>query len=227
MTDWRVSVIMPVYCGEAFIVEALHSITRQDWPIKEIIVVDDGSTDDTASVVRQFPGRVRYVHQENRGPQHARNLGLSMACGNAIAFLDADDTWCPGKLAIQGPLLDTEDVVIGHTRIMNDPHSEAFILPSLNCALFRKSAFNQIGHLDPELEYSDDMDWYMRAREADLAIRIHDDVVLEHRRHDSNLTRNFAKKKRFHLLMLHKSILRRREKGIVISPLFSDFRHVG
>jgi GT2 family glycosyltransferase len=106
---------------------------------------------------------------------------------------------------------------------MDDPDGVPFILPSLCCALFRKSAFEQIGHFDPDLEYSDDMDWYLRAREDGLGIELHKDVVLEHRRHDANLTKNSEKKERFHLLMLHKSIKRRREKGITSAPQFSDF----
>lgn len=227
MTAWHVSVIVPVFNGAAFIAEALDSIVQQCFPALEIIVVDDGSTDETASIVEQHPAEVRYHYQHNQGPQHARNRGLEMACGNAVAFLDSDDIWTPDKLAIQSSMLDHSAVVIGHTKILGEADAEPFILPSLCCALFRISAFEQVGGFDPELEYSDDMDWYQRARESDLQISLHKDVVLHHRRHANNLTKNIEKKERFHLLMLHKSIKRRREQGIGGVPLFSDFLEQG
>lgn len=224
MSGWTISVIMPVYCGEAFIGTALDSILAQGAArVLEVIVVDDGSTDATGAIVRaRYPG-IRYHRQENRGAQHARNTGLGLAQGNAIAFCDADDRWADDKLTLQVPLLERADVVIGHTRIMDDPASLPFILPSLCCALFRRSAFDAIGQFDPDLPYSDDMDWYLRAREAGLAFAVHREVVLLHRRHAGNLTRDTAKKEHYHLRMLHKSIRRRREQGMIAMPRFSDF----
>jgi len=228
MNGWQVSVIIPVYCGEEFIADALASIAAQTVPVREIIVIDDGSTDKTAEIVKQYPADnwpagIRYIYQENRGPHHARNHGLQLAAGNAIAFLDADDTWRPGKLADQLPKLDNADVVIGRTVIMDATGGVPFVLPSLCCALFRKSAFDRIGHFDPDLEFSDDMDWYLRARENGLGIKLHGDVVLEHRRHGANLTRDTDRKQRFHLLMLHKSIMRRREKIAASAPQLPCF----
>lgn len=223
MKDWRVSVIVPVHCGEQFIEHALSSILRQNAPVHEIIVIDDGSTDNTAAIVQGFSEPVRYLYQDNKGPQHARNRGLTLAEGNVIAFLDADDAWRANKLTLQLPMLDQFAVVMGHTKIMDDPDALPFILPSLCCALIRKSAFDEIGSFDPQLECSDDMDWYLRAREAGMPITLHEDVVLEHRRHDRNLTRDVVKKEHFHLLMLRKSIERRRASGGTDMPQFSDF----
>lgn len=224
MNKWAVSVIVPVYNGAAFIAEALASIAAQGTRlVSEVIVVDDGSTDATPDIVRSATGPVRYFRQDNAGPQIARNAGLAKARGNAIAFLDADDCWSADKLAVQLPLLDDADIAIGHTRIMHDPSSQPFILPSMCCSLIRKSAFDKIGAFDPELACSDDMDWYLRAREDGLSFRIHPQVVLQHRRHAANLTRDGEAKERYHLLMLHKSILRRRAKGITDMPRFTDF----
>ena len=107
-----VSVIVPAYNCAARIVHALDSIAAQSYPREsiEIIVIDDGSTDDTAARVDAFaarsPTETRYVVQQNAGPAAARNHGLSLARGDVIAFLDADDWWLPTKLELQVPLLN-------------------------------------------------------------------------------------------------------------------------
>lgn len=96
-----VSVIMPAYNAELYISEAIKSVLTQDYPNLELIVVDDGSQDGTATVASSFGGCVRVFQQTNGGPSVARNFGLSVAKGDFIAFLDADDIWRPGKLTAQ------------------------------------------------------------------------------------------------------------------------------
>lgn len=81
--------------------DAIESVLGQTYPVREIIVVDDGSTDDTARLVRRFGPRVSYQQQENRGVAVARNVGMSLAKGELIAFLDSDDVWYPFKLELQ------------------------------------------------------------------------------------------------------------------------------
>ena len=95
-----VSVIVPVYNGEHYLSFAIHSILRQDYHPSEVIVVDDGSTDNSANIARSFK-EVRYIHQSNQGVAMARNVGIAAARGEFIAFLDADDLWTPNKLSIQ------------------------------------------------------------------------------------------------------------------------------
>jgi glycosyltransferase involved in cell wall biosynthesis len=96
-----VTVVIPVFNGQRFIGEAIRSVLAQTFHDVEIIVVDDGSTDGTASVVRRFIPAVSYYRQENSGAGVARNLGVSAARGEWIAFLDADDLWYPSKLTVQ------------------------------------------------------------------------------------------------------------------------------
>ena len=100
-TDPRFSVVVPVFNCERYIREALESVLGQDYPPVEVIVVDDGSIDNTAQIVQQFADRylISYVRQDNQGPSAARNRGVSLAQGDWIAFLDADDVWYQGKLA--------------------------------------------------------------------------------------------------------------------------------
>lgn len=102
---FAISVVIPAYNAERFIRRAVDGVLRQTCPAQEIIVVDDGSTDGTAEVVRQFGAKVRYLHQANAGVSVARNTGIQAAQGEWIAFLDADDEWYPEKLRLQTELL--------------------------------------------------------------------------------------------------------------------------
>ena len=99
-----VSVIMPAYNAEKYIAEAIHSVIQQTYTNWELIVIDDGSADRTAFIVKDLIGgndRIKYLYQDNGGQGKARNNGLKHAKGEYIAFLDADDLWVPDKLLIQ------------------------------------------------------------------------------------------------------------------------------
>ena len=96
-----VSVVVPVFNGAQYIEACLQSILQQDYPALEVIVVDDGSTDQTESLVRNFSKNVVYVRQENSGSAVARNLGVQIARGDLIAFNDSDDLWAPHRLKQQ------------------------------------------------------------------------------------------------------------------------------
>src|SRR5688500_8177111 len=96
-----VSVVIPTYNYGRFIAHAIRSVLAQTRPADEIIIVDDGSTDDTTDAVKQFGENVKYVRQENAGVCAARNRGVRESTGDLIAFLDADDTWEPENLEKQ------------------------------------------------------------------------------------------------------------------------------
>jgi glycosyltransferase involved in cell wall biosynthesis len=106
-----VSVVIPVFNGEGCLAEAIESALVQDHPDVEVIVVDDGSTDQTAAVVRSYEG-VRYLRQENAGAGAARNAGVAAARGTYVAFSDADDVLLPHRLSAQAQVLD-DDPAIG------------------------------------------------------------------------------------------------------------------
>jgi len=101
-----ISAVIPAYNAAAFIRRTIDSILAQSLQPEEIIVVDDGSTDDTKSVVDAYGGKVRCIRQENAGDGPARNTGVAAAKGEWIAFLDHDDEWLPHKLELQMALLD-------------------------------------------------------------------------------------------------------------------------
>ena len=96
-----ISAVIPAYNSADFIADAINSILKQTYPVAEIIVVDDGSSDNTEHIVRNLPGNIHYYKQTNQGPSVARNQGIKMAGGDWIAFLDADDQWTPDKIEKQ------------------------------------------------------------------------------------------------------------------------------
>lgn len=196
-----VSVIIPVYNGARFIVEAVQSIVAQEYGSLEIIVVDDGSTDETAEIVARFDWDVRYVFQENAGPGAARNRGIRDASGDLIAFLDADDLWAAGslQLLVNRLLEDPErDVVHGHARLFRDGDPNScmdFLNPGevfpyyIGAGLYHRRAFERAGLFEEQLRFSEDTEWYRRAAELGLRIDRLEGITLMVRRHENNMTR--------------------------------------
>jgi glycosyltransferase involved in cell wall biosynthesis len=101
MTPASLSVIIPSYNSGPLVTQAVDSVLAQTVPASDVIVVDDGSADDTAARLLPYPAHVRYVRQENQGVSAARNHGLRLAQGELVAFLDADDVWHPRKVELQ------------------------------------------------------------------------------------------------------------------------------
>jgi glycosyltransferase involved in cell wall biosynthesis len=220
----RASVIVPVYNGAVFIGDAIESILAQDYAPLEVLIVDDGSSDATADVVRSFGSRVRYFRQANAGPAAARNRGLALAGGELIAFLDADDVWPAQKLNAQARYLREHaeaHIVLGRieylrlpggseTAIRYEDGGNTVTSVHLGSGLFRRSAFERVGDFDPELRYSEDHDWMLRAREAGLRIAIMDEITLVYRMHAGNMTRDKGLADVSMARVLKKSIDRRR-----------------
>lgn len=107
----QVSVIIPTYNGSRFICQTVESVFRQSYPDYEVIVVDDGSSDQTGEVLEPYLDRIRYYHQPNQGVAAARNFGLEVARGNYINFLDHDDWLLPQKLALQVDIFEKQPSV--------------------------------------------------------------------------------------------------------------------
>jgi glycosyltransferase involved in cell wall biosynthesis len=192
---------MPVRNGERYLAEAIESVLAQRPQPLEVIVVDDGSEDGTAAVVRRFDPHVRLLSQAGRGSGAARNAGLAASTASHVAFLDADDLWNPGKLAVQLAALSVDprlDLVFGRTR--------QFITPDLDPAsaarravsprpvpaylsgvlLARRGAFARVGGFREDVATAEFVDWMARARECGLRERMLEEVVLLRRIHASN-----------------------------------------
>jgi GT2 family glycosyltransferase len=225
-----VSVVVPVRNGASFLPGAVASIQAQNYPVLEIIVVDDGSTDDIQDVTTRLPAAIRYFRQEPSGPAAARNRGIREAKGELIAFLDVDDLWPADNLNIMVDMMLASprlDVVQGYAQIMRQmPGSQEYefigcplevFLDYLGGALYRRSAFDKVGLLDESLAYCEDVDWFFRARDSGLAIERLDQISLYVRRHQQNMTRD-GKQKRFALLVLKKIMAQRRARATTAEP---------
>jgi GT2 family glycosyltransferase len=226
-----VSVIIPVHNGARFLRDAVRSILAQNYTPLEIIVVDDGSTDDLASAVRALDADVRLIWQANRGPAAARNLGIRNAAGELLAFLDVDDFWPRHGLASLAAHLTERpelDVVQGYAQLVranDDGEIQEFVgsaaetFPdSVSTALYRRRAFELNGLFDPELRFGEDTDWFTRAREKGVAVERVEQVTLLVRRHADNMTRGKDFREIGALRVFKKALDRRRAKAIERPP---------
>ena len=181
----RVSVVIPAYNHARFLPDALESVLAQTFRDFEVLVVDDGSTDNTGEVVAAFAPRVRYIHQHNGGPSRARNTGIRHTTGEYVAFLDADDTWMPEKLALQVGYLDTHpDAGLVFTKVMvtTEAGQQLYTYPhryryerraferlllwsygSMNVVMLRRLCFDKLGFFDESLRAAEDWDMWLRA----------------------------------------------------------------
>lgn len=116
--DPLVTVIIPAYNSELYIAEAIDSALRQDYPALEIIVVDDGSADNTRNIVLGYGDKVRLLSQHNKGSAAARNLGILNGRGKYVAFLDADDIWWPHKIRYQIAELSKSGYKMAYSRFI-------------------------------------------------------------------------------------------------------------
>jgi glycosyltransferase involved in cell wall biosynthesis len=188
----QVTVLITTFNGEHFIADAINSALRQTYRPFEILVIDDGSSDGVASVVRGFKG-VQYVYQENQGVSVARNTGLALARGDVIAYLDHDDIWAPNMLAIHASYLSAHPeiactVASGRNRYMDGSLGSGPAYPCFGSLVMRRSMFAVVGGFDPAMVRAEDIEWVMRLGEAGLRFAILPDDLVTRRLHDTNLT---------------------------------------
>ena len=227
MTNPLVSVIIPAYNAGRYLAAAVASGRAQAHEPLELIVVDDGSTDDTAAVLATLGSDGRTHRQANGGPAAARNRGLGLATGEIIAFLDADDVWPDRMLQRQLPRLLANpevDIVMGflqRQRVSIAPDGrfefqdlgEPFLGPSMGCGLFRRRVFARVGGFDETLRRCEDLDWLARCRELGVRTVTYPEVTLHYRLHDRNLTLDRAQAAPSRATMLKRAIDRRRRQA--------------
>lgn len=223
-TQPKVSVVIPCYNAADYISAAINSVLDQGHDNLQIIVANDGSTDDSESVVQGFGDKIDYVTRENGGISAARNTGLKQVEGDYVAFLDADDLWCEGSLKARLDHLQAHpDVayVFGkiETFLSEELEEGGDAIPEMAAGrlagslLVRREDFFRVGLFDENLSVGETMDWLLRAQEAGLKEAEVDHVVMRRRVHNKNTVKQEEELKRQYLHALRASLQRRRQQG--------------
>lgn len=227
-----VSVIIPSYNHGRYLIKAIESIYAQTYPFFEIIVVDDGSIDDTREVCLNYP-KVIYIYQGNAGLSAARNSGIKQANGEYLVFLDADDWLLERALEINIDFLATDTkaaFVSGGYELYHEPTDETWIiqqeiLGDYYCTLLEKNfigmhatvmyrswIFDKI-RFNVTLHYCEDYDIYLQITKS-YPILHHSQLIAVYRKHDNNMSSNFSGMLRYalHTLSLQKKSLKTKEE---------------
>lgn len=178
----KISAIIPTFNRENFISNAINSIQNQTYKVDEIIIVDDGSTDDTQKILKNFKN-IRIIKTKNLGVSHARNIGIREAKNNWISFLDSDDIWLKDKIENQvdfhkqnpgilfshtGEKWLRDGKIVKYPKSLAKPNGECFLQNISTCKiaassiLLYKSIFSDIGYFDEKLKVCEDYDLWLR-----------------------------------------------------------------
>jgi glycosyltransferase involved in cell wall biosynthesis len=220
MPQPSIAVITPVRNGMPFLREAIEAVRAQHYAELEIMVIDDGSTDDSATLAQEMGCRV--LPATGIGPAAARNAGIRATQSDLLLFLDADDL--PGDNALQTlveALLHTPDAGFAQGYIQNftagmdgTMHllSKPYRFINLGCALWRRSVFETAGLFDESLRLGEDQDLFMRCWERDIPKALVDCVSLYYRRHAGNMTHGL-KGAEFGLMGVYRKRIERIRRG--------------
>ena len=219
----KVSVILPTYNYGRFIGNAIESVLAQTFPIYEIIVVDDGSTDETEEVVSTFGDRISYIKQQNSGVCAARNIGVENSSGDAIAFLDADDTWLPEKIEKQvAKFKEDKEIGLVHCGIreFNNETGETIglhlegkegrVADALllwekvingpgSTVMVKRSVFETVGGFDTRLKNGEDWEFCYRVARR-FKVGFVPELLVDYRNHGVNAHRNIKEMERSTLI---------------------------
>lgn len=249
-----ISVIIPTHNRAAFLEEAVRSVLEQDYFAEstpdswEFLIIDDGSEDGTNKLVAALSQSIRYYYQDHMGVSAARNLGLRLARGEHIAFLDSDDLWLKGKIRAQMDFMAahpeakvccTEEVWIRHG-LRHNPgkRHQKFsgrifdkVLPlcllSLSSALFRREVFDEVGVFDEGLPACEDYDLGIRLAHRYPIFFLPEKLIVKRGGHPDQLSHKYWGMDRFRVFSLEKAFelgLTSEEKGLVRAEIVKKSR---
>jgi tetratricopeptide (TPR) repeat protein len=221
----RVTVIIPSYNRANYLPVAIDSILAQSYPVFEIVVVDDGSTDNTAEVVKAYSNQVSFYERGHQGVSAARNYGLDMAQGDVIAWLDADDVWEPEFLASTVPLLENDPALDGVYTGIAHIDEAGNLLPQSNIrtvppqqlfsalleedfvltptVVVRKCCFDQAGRFDEQFHICEDYDMWLRLAKS-FTLQGVSQPLVRVRIHSGNTLRDISALVHYRLLVVSK-----------------------
>ncbi len=221
----QISVIIPVYNREGFISRAINSVLNQTYKVDEIIVVDDGSDDNTLEILKNFGYKIRVIVQKNSGVSSARNRGIKNSSFDWITFLDSDDEWHKDKIKEQVEFhKNNQDILLSHTqelwirngkKINQKSHHKKFsgfcfeenldfchIAPS--SVMMRKDLFEKIGYFDEDLVVCEDYDLWLRVLRKYPIGLVEKELVTKYAGHENQLSFSYEAMDRFRVNALLK-----------------------
>jgi glycosyltransferase involved in cell wall biosynthesis len=220
-----ISVIVPVYNRAGLITRALTSVFAQSQLPQEVIVVDDGSSDDTGEHVRECFPHVRYFRQPNRGVSSARNRGIAEARGEWLAFLDSDDAWLPGKLELQKRALvahpeyrlcHSNEIWVRRGQFVNPrkKHTKSGGYIFLRClplcvispssVIVHRSVIDAVGAFDESLPACEDYDLWLRICAVHPVLYLEEPLIIKYGGHADQLSQSYPAMDRFRIRALEK-----------------------
>lgn len=221
-----ISVIIPVYNCENYLGEAIESVLAQNYNPIEIIIVNDGSTDNTEQVAKHYSDHIKYIFQKNSGIGSARNTGVDISTGDYLAFLDSDDLWVKNKLGRQMGVVNADnsiEIIYGNVTQFFSPELFDELKLKYKCPqepiagkfagtmLIKKENFFKVGKFTAHKSVGVDLDWHLRAKEENMNIKILDDILLERRIHNTNTGILQKNSRNDYIQFLKKSLDRRRK----------------
>jgi len=239
-----ISTIIPTFNRCEFLMEAVRSVLNQTDENLEIIVVDDGSTDDTQKNLAPLFNRIKYVYQENKGPASARNRGIYESRGELIAFLDSDDLWMPEKLKKQRQLFEKDSsLMIAHTdeiwlrngvRVNQmKKHKKAggdifersldLCLVSPSAVMMRRMIFDAVGLWDDNLPFAEDYDLWLRILSRYPIGFIPEPLTIKRGGHPDQQSKKFVGGDKYRIFALEKildsGVLTEHQRDLVINAI--------
>ena len=232
----KISVVIPTFNRLSVLARALDSAINQTIKPHEIIVINDGSSDQTRNWIRNKFPEINYFYQKNMGVSTARNTGIDMAKGDWIAFLDSDDEWDKAKLELQSKAIhNNKDIPLSHTneiwikngvrinqkrghqkfggQIFNRCLKKCIISPST--VIIRKDIFNEIGLFDTSLPVCEDYDLWLRVTARYPVLLLEKELTIKYGGHSDQLSNIDSGIEKYHIISLEKLLLKN-----FIDPVF-------
>ncbi len=223
----NISAIIPTYNRAHVLGRAIQSVLDQTLPVREIIVVDDGSTDNTQEFIAESFPQCVYIKQSNCGVSAARNTGIEAASYDWLAFLDSDDEWLPGKLEAQQKILEqqsdirichTEEIWIRNGKRVNQMKKHAksgghifqkclpLCVISPSSVIIHREIFEQVGNFDEQLPACEDYDLWLRICATHPVAFVEQHQIKKYGGHEDQLSQHYWGMDRFRIVALEKII---------------------